>query len=478
MRAVTIPRFGDDDVLTITDIPTPAPGSGQVAIDVAFAGVNFVEILCRRGVVGVPLPFVPGIEVAGYFRALGPRSPTPTCTSGSPSPPSPSSTAAATHGSRSSGLASCRPDQAGTTSSRSRSQPACELPSRSTRWPWRSDPSARHGVSRPPVDQTQQSPGASAADRAAKGILMASTTSMRRPPSSGCARQPASRRPLIEAVRDSIGGEPCQAEGPALSRVRLRQRVAYGHAGRHVVFVTLSFASVTNPAGVRGLLGQCSQQPSSHEPRLAYPVGLGFLATPAGRRLPRCDDYGWRCCCCCWGLYRSGPFGGRLRVQGRPDRQGGTSAAETALLAVDAARGGKASCRYLAQVLAEAEEDATAAQGTFDAIQPPGRRVDRLRSHLDELLTEATATLTELQRPAAFLADLRSAPPPAASQPALAATQGGTAANRFAGLLSCHGDAAGTADLPSLADTSGPARAILVTGFPSGRVRPSPTDWR
>jgi NADPH:quinone reductase-like Zn-dependent oxidoreductase len=39
-----------------------------VAIDVAFAGANYAEILYRRGVVEVPLPFVPGIEVAGYLR--------------------------------------------------------------------------------------------------------------------------------------------------------------------------------------------------------------------------------------------------------------------------------------------------------------------------------------------------------------------------------------------------------------------------
>ena len=47
------------------------------------------------------------------------------------------------------------------------------------------------------------------------------------------------------------------------------------------------------------------------------------------------------------------------------------SAVETAGLAVDAAREGKAHGRYLTQVLVEAEEDAGSAQGTFDGIQPP-----------------------------------------------------------------------------------------------------------
>jgi hypothetical protein len=72
-------------------------------------------------------------------------------------------------------------------------------------------------------------------------------------------------------------------------------------------------------------------------------------------------------------------------------------AVETARLAVDAGSSGKAYGRYLAQVLAEAEEDAGAAQGVFDAIQPPDRRADRLRDDLDQLLTEATSTLAELR---------------------------------------------------------------------------------
>jgi hypothetical protein len=48
-------------------------------------------------------------------------------------------------------------------------------------------------------------------------------------------------------------------------------------------------------------------------------------------------------------------------------------------------------------LLAEAEEEAGAAQGTFDAIQPPDRRADQLRTRLDELLTEATSILAELR---------------------------------------------------------------------------------
>ncbi|TLS44807.1 zinc-binding dehydrogenase [Streptomyces montanus] len=71
MKAVTIPEFGEAEVLRAATMPIPEPGPGQVAIDVAYAGANFAEVLYRRGVVDVPLPFVPGIEVTGRIRAVG-----------------------------------------------------------------------------------------------------------------------------------------------------------------------------------------------------------------------------------------------------------------------------------------------------------------------------------------------------------------------------------------------------------------------
>lgn len=71
MKAVTIPEFGEADVLRLDEVKVPEPGRGQVAVDVAYAGANFAEILYRQGLVDVPLPFVPGIEVSGRIRALG-----------------------------------------------------------------------------------------------------------------------------------------------------------------------------------------------------------------------------------------------------------------------------------------------------------------------------------------------------------------------------------------------------------------------
>jgi NADPH:quinone reductase len=71
MKAVTIPEFGPAEVLRLDAVAVPEPGPGEVSIDVAYAGANFAEVLYRQGVVDVPLPFVPGIEVSGRIRALG-----------------------------------------------------------------------------------------------------------------------------------------------------------------------------------------------------------------------------------------------------------------------------------------------------------------------------------------------------------------------------------------------------------------------
>lgn len=72
MQAITIPEFGPAEVLRPATVDIPEPGPGQVSIDVAYAGANFAEVLYRQGVVGVPLPFAPGIEVSGRIRAVGP----------------------------------------------------------------------------------------------------------------------------------------------------------------------------------------------------------------------------------------------------------------------------------------------------------------------------------------------------------------------------------------------------------------------
>ena len=52
-------------------IPTRSPGPGQVLVQVAAAGVNFIDIYRRSGVYPQPVPYVPGSEGAGTVLAVG-----------------------------------------------------------------------------------------------------------------------------------------------------------------------------------------------------------------------------------------------------------------------------------------------------------------------------------------------------------------------------------------------------------------------
>ena len=49
MLAVTIPRFGSAEVLTLAELPDPVPGVGEALIFVAAAGVNRSDLGQRQG---------------------------------------------------------------------------------------------------------------------------------------------------------------------------------------------------------------------------------------------------------------------------------------------------------------------------------------------------------------------------------------------------------------------------------------------
>src|SRR5215831_7663453 len=69
MQAIRVERYGGPEVLQVIDDPVPAPG--QVVVDVAAIGVNYVDTYQRSGTYQVPLPFVPGAEGAGTVAAVG-----------------------------------------------------------------------------------------------------------------------------------------------------------------------------------------------------------------------------------------------------------------------------------------------------------------------------------------------------------------------------------------------------------------------
>jgi NADPH2:quinone reductase len=72
MQAIYVQEYGGPEVLVPTDLPTPEPGEGEVRIDLAASGINFVEIYQRNGYYPVSLPFVPGAEGVGTVSAVGP----------------------------------------------------------------------------------------------------------------------------------------------------------------------------------------------------------------------------------------------------------------------------------------------------------------------------------------------------------------------------------------------------------------------
>lgn len=73
MRAVIAPEPGGPEALTLTDLPTPEPGPGEVLLDVAATAVNRADTLQRRGLYPPPkgASDVLGLECSGTVAALG-----------------------------------------------------------------------------------------------------------------------------------------------------------------------------------------------------------------------------------------------------------------------------------------------------------------------------------------------------------------------------------------------------------------------
>lgn len=75
MRAIVIDHVGPSDTMRFADLPTPAPGPGEVLIRVAYAGVNPADWKCREGYLGefiqYTFPFVIGFDASGVVAATG-----------------------------------------------------------------------------------------------------------------------------------------------------------------------------------------------------------------------------------------------------------------------------------------------------------------------------------------------------------------------------------------------------------------------
>ena len=69
--ALVVTGHGGREVLTVEDRASPPPGPGQALVEVAAAGVNFIDVYQRTGTYPGPTPFVAGNEGAGVVLAVG-----------------------------------------------------------------------------------------------------------------------------------------------------------------------------------------------------------------------------------------------------------------------------------------------------------------------------------------------------------------------------------------------------------------------
>ncbi len=76
MRAMVIDRFGGPEEFHFAEVPTPAPGTGEVVIRLAYAAVNPADWKCRAGwfapYADYEFPFIIGLDGAGIIAAVGP----------------------------------------------------------------------------------------------------------------------------------------------------------------------------------------------------------------------------------------------------------------------------------------------------------------------------------------------------------------------------------------------------------------------
>jgi NADPH:quinone reductase len=73
VRAIRVYAHGGPEAMQLEDMPLPAPGAGQVLVEVKAAGVNLFDTQLRSGLYKRDdLPLTLGLEGAGFVQGLGP----------------------------------------------------------------------------------------------------------------------------------------------------------------------------------------------------------------------------------------------------------------------------------------------------------------------------------------------------------------------------------------------------------------------
>ena len=75
MKAIVIHQHGDPSVLRYTDVPEPHLRPREVLVRVHACALNYLDLWVRRGLPGVaiPLPHIPGSDIAGEVAKVGPE---------------------------------------------------------------------------------------------------------------------------------------------------------------------------------------------------------------------------------------------------------------------------------------------------------------------------------------------------------------------------------------------------------------------
>ncbi len=71
MWGIEITEQGGPDVLRWVELPDPSAGAGQIVVEVAAAGLNYIDTYQRTGLYQVALPYVPGLEGSGTVSEVG-----------------------------------------------------------------------------------------------------------------------------------------------------------------------------------------------------------------------------------------------------------------------------------------------------------------------------------------------------------------------------------------------------------------------
>lgn len=69
--AIRLHAPGGPDALEVDDVPTPTAGPGQLLVETAAIGVNFIDTYHRSGLYPLQLPATLGMEAAGVVTAVG-----------------------------------------------------------------------------------------------------------------------------------------------------------------------------------------------------------------------------------------------------------------------------------------------------------------------------------------------------------------------------------------------------------------------